>query len=188
MAAGSTLWTGRLRYTPLLNILIFIFAVAVFGPAASYANAAIKTPMDEQALIYMRPRPTNGKIIAYTLFMPFFTILQSLVDLALHFYLSLHPIYALVISAIYFIGWLSQWSIWMNCEVTSIGFDNGGKGETCFQINLKHAENSTVPSKSSEGVVNARVGLGFVVIALYVAYGVMAALAVARKRRGGKGR
>ncbi|KAL8976986.1 MAG: hypothetical protein Q9177_006728 [Variospora cf. flavescens] len=127
-------------------------------------------------------------IIAYTLFMPFFTILQSLVDLALHFYLSLHPIYALVISVIYFTGWLTQWTIWMDCEITTIGFYNGPYPGACFQVNLEHAENSTVPSKSSEGVVDARVGLGFVVLALYIAYGVMAALAVARKRKAAKGR
>ncbi|KAL9018161.1 MAG: hypothetical protein Q9185_004523 [Variospora sp. 1 TL-2023] len=188
MAASSTLWTGRLRYTPLLNILIFIFAVACFGPAASYANAAIKTPMDEDAFRYKRPRPSNVIIIAYTLFMPFLTILQSLVDLALHFCFSLHPIYALVISVIYFTGWLSQWTIWMDCEITTIGFYNGGELENCFMINLEHAENSTVPSKSSKGVVDARVGLGFIVLALYIAYGVMAALAVARKRKAAKGR
>lgn len=60
MAAASNHWTGRLRYTPLINIFILIFAIAVFGAAASYANAAIKIPMDEQALIYMRPRPSNS--------------------------------------------------------------------------------------------------------------------------------
>ncbi|KAL8924717.1 MAG: hypothetical protein Q9208_003907 [Pyrenodesmia sp. 3 TL-2023] len=188
MAAATNHWTGKLRYTPLINIVIFTFAIAVFGAAASYANAAIKTPMDEQALIYMRPRPSNGKIIVYSLLMPFLTIIQSLLDLAFHFCLALHPLYALVVSAIYFIGWLVQWSIWMHCEVSGIGFDNAGKGETCFQINLDHAPNSTVPSKSSEGVVNARAGLGAVVMALYVAYGLMAALAVVRNKRGGKGR
>ncbi|KAI4089854.1 MAG: hypothetical protein LQ344_005113 [Seirophora lacunosa] len=186
MAAASNLWAGRLRYTPLINIIIFIFAIAVFGAAASYANAAIKTPMDEQALIYMRPRPSNGKIIVYALFMPFFTILQSLADLALHFYMTLHPLYALVVAAIYALGWLVQWSIWMNCEVSEIGFDNAGTGGTCFQVNLKHAPGSTVPEKSSMAVVNARVGLGAVVLALYLAYVVLAALAIARKRRGGK--
>ncbi|KAL8903870.1 MAG: hypothetical protein Q9207_003641 [Kuettlingeria erythrocarpa] len=187
MAAASNHWAGRLRYIPLVNIAIFILTIAVFGAAASYANAAIQTPMDEQALIYMRPRPSNGKIIVYSLFMPFFTMLQSLVDLAFHYYLSLHPIYALVVSATYFIGWLVQWSIWMDCEVSGIGFENAGKGETCFQVNLAHGPKSRVPSKSSEGIVNARVGLGAIVIALYVAYGVMAALAVARIRRGVKG-
>lgn len=118
--------------------------------------------------------------------MPFFTILQSLADLALHFYMTLHPLYALVVAAIYALGWLVQWSIWMNCEVTEIGFDNAGTGGTCFQVNLKHARGSTVPEKSSMAVVNARVGLGAVVLALYLAYVVLAALAIARKRRGGK--
>lgn len=187
MTITSIQWTGRLRYTPLINILIFIFATATFGTAVSYASAAIKTPMDEQALVWMRPRPSNSKIIVYSLFMPFFTILQALTDLALHFYLSLHPIYALVVSSIYFIGWLTQWSIWMDCEVSGIGFDNAGKGETCFQVNLRHALNSYIPSKSSGGIVNARVGLGAIVIALYVAYGVMAALTILRRKRGGKG-
>lgn len=120
--------------------------------------------------------------------MPFFTILQSLVDLALHFYFSLHPIYALVISVIYSTGWLSQWIIWMDCEITTIGFFNGGEPDNCFMRNLERAEYSTLPSKASFEVVEARVGLGFVVLALYIAYGVMAALAVARKRKAAKGR
>lgn len=75
----------------------------------------------------------------------------------------------------------------MDCEVSGIGFDNAGKGETCFQVNLRHALNSYIPSKSSGGIVNARVGLGAIVIALYVAYGVMAALTILRRKRGGKG-
>ncbi|KAI4186160.1 MAG: hypothetical protein L6R41_003652 [Letrouitia leprolyta] len=189
MTVTSFQWPDKLRYAPLINSLVFIFAITVLGTAVSYANAAIKTPMDEQALIYMRPRPSNGKIIVYSLFMPFFTILQSATDLLLHLYLSspLQPIYALVVSTIYFIGWLTQWSIWMNCEVSGIGFDNAGKGGTCFQVNLNHAPNSYVPSKSSHGVVSARVGLGAVIIALYAAYGVMAALAVSRRNKGWKG-
>ncbi|KAL8967330.1 MAG: hypothetical protein Q9197_005487 [Variospora fuerteventurae] len=188
MAASSTLWTGRLRYTPLLNILIFLFAVACFGLAASYANAVINTPMSEDAIRYERPRPTNGMKIAYALFMPFFTILQSLFDLVLHFCFSLHPIYALVISVIYFTGWLTQWAMWMNCEISAIGTDNGHDLNVCFQADLEGAGYSTLPSKSSFEVVDARVGLGFIVFALYIAYGVMAALAVARKRKAAKGR
>lgn len=58
MAVASNHWPGRLRYTPLVNIIIFIFAVAVFGAAAWYANAAIKTLMD------MRPRPSNGYAVS----------------------------------------------------------------------------------------------------------------------------
>ena len=36
--------------------------------------------------------------------MPFFTILQSGLDLSLHFLISLHPVYSLAISSVYFIG------------------------------------------------------------------------------------
>ncbi|KAI4258264.1 MAG: hypothetical protein L6R42_005206, partial [Xanthoria sp. 1 TBL-2021] len=178
-------WTGRLRYAPLLNIAILLASVVTFGLAVSYANASIRTPMENQAEVYMRPRPTNSKIIVYSTFMPFFTILQSGLDLSLHFLISLHPIYSLAISSVYFIGWLVQWSIWMHCEISGIGFDNAGKGETCWQVNLDHRKYSMVPMRSSEGVVNGRVGLGAVVIALYVAYFAMALLAVLRNRRGG---
>ncbi|KAL8776185.1 MAG: hypothetical protein Q9213_008361 [Squamulea squamosa] len=185
MAILNNSWAGRLRYTPLLNIVILIASVITFGFAVSYANASIKTPMEKQALIYMRPRPSNSKIIVYSAFMPFFTILQSILDLSLHFLVSLHPIYSLAISSVYFIGWLVQWSIWMHCEISGIGFDNAGKGETCWQVNLDHRKGSRVPFRSSEGVVNGRVGLGAVVVALYAVYAVLALLAVLRNRRGG---
>lgn len=163
--------------------------------------------------------------------MPFFTILQSGLDLGLHFLISLHPVYSLAISSVYFIGklfplppyfhstakntvpphpmnnalgnppsstptlttlihpiptgWLVQWSIWTHCEISGIGFDNAGRGETCWQVNLDHRKNSMIPLRSSQGVVNGRVGLGAVVIALYVAYFTLALLAVMRNRRGG---
>ncbi|KAI4141822.1 MAG: hypothetical protein L6R39_005173 [Caloplaca ligustica] len=132
MAAPAHQWITQGRYNPLIIIIILTFSVAAFGLATSYANDAIKTPMDKQALIYMRPRPSNSKIIAYSAFMPFFSMIQSMLDLTLHFLVSLHPIYSVVISGIYFIGWLTQWAIWMNCEISGIGFDNAGQGETCF--------------------------------------------------------
>ncbi|KAL8919113.1 MAG: hypothetical protein Q9172_005143 [Xanthocarpia lactea] len=185
MAIFTNNWTGRLRYAPLINIAILLASVVTFGLAVAYARASIRTPMDEQALIYMRPRPANSKIIVYSTFMPFFSILQSGLDLSFHYLISLHPIYSLAISSVYSIGWLVQWSLWLHCEISSIGFDNAGKGETCWQVNLDHRENSTVPFRSSEGVVNGRFGLGTVVIALYLAYWTMSLMAVLRNRRGG---
>ena len=71
----------------------------------------------------------------------------------------------------------------MHCEISGIGFDNAGKGKTCFQVDLGHRKNSMIPMRSSEGVVNGRVGIGFIVIVLYAAYAIMAALAVVRNRR-----
>ena len=59
MAIFTKNWTGRLRYAPLINIAILLASVVTFGLAVSYASASIRTPMDEQALIYMRPRPAN---------------------------------------------------------------------------------------------------------------------------------
>ena len=73
----------------------------------------------------------------------------------------------------------------MHCEISGIGFDNAGRGETCWQVNLDHRKNSMIPLRSSQGVVNGRVGLSAVVIALYVAYFTLALLAVLRNRRGG---
>ena len=75
----------------------------------------------------------------------------------------------------------------MHCEISGIGFDNAGKGETCFQVNLDHREDSMIPMRCSERVVNGRVGVGFLVVILYAVYATMAAVAVARNRRlGGK--
>ncbi|KAI4193893.1 MAG: hypothetical protein LQ350_008090 [Teloschistes chrysophthalmus] len=185
MAFLSKNRADRLHYAPLLNFAILIISVLTFGLAVSYAHAAINTPMWPQALVYMRPRPSNSKIIVYSAFMPFFTILQSILNLTLHFLYSLHPIYSLAISSVYFIGWLVQWSIWMHCEISGIGFENAGKGETCWQVNIDHRKDGTIPLRSSQGVVNGRVGLGAVVIALYAVYAVLAAMAVFRNRRGG---
>lgn len=74
----------------------------------------------------------------------------------------------------------------MHCEISGIGFDDAGKGETCFQVNLDHRSGSMIPLRSSEGVVNGRVGVGAVVATLYAIYAVMAALAVRRNTHGGK--
>ncbi|KAL8952135.1 MAG: hypothetical protein Q9222_001947 [Ikaeria aurantiellina] len=117
-------------------------------------------------------------------FMPFITILQSMLDLLLHIFLCLPPLYCAIIGSLYFTGWLTQWSIWMDCEITSIGFDNAGKGETCFQVNLDRANETIFPLKSSGSIVSARVGLGAVVIALYATYTVLAALALKKNRSG----
>lgn len=59
MAILAKNWTGRLRYAPLLNIAILLASVVTFGLAVSYANASIRTPMENQAQVFMRPRPTN---------------------------------------------------------------------------------------------------------------------------------
>ena len=47
----------------------------------------------------------------------------------------------------------------MHCEISGLGFDNAGKGETCFQVNLDHPKGSMVPMRSSERVVNGYVFL-----------------------------
>ena len=70
----------------------------------------------------------------------------------------------------------------MHCEITAIGFDNS---EMCWQFDLGHRKYSEVPILSSEAIVDGRVGVGAVVIALYVAYFIMALMAVLRNRRGG---
>ena len=116
--------------------------------------------------------------------MPFFTILHTILDLIFYFLASLHPVYSLVISSVYFSGLLTQWSIWMDCEVSGIGFENACA--VCFQAHLDRRTDSMIPFRSSEGIVNGRVGLGGVIIALYALYAVLAALTVLRNRRGAK--
>ncbi|KAL9598715.1 MAG: hypothetical protein Q9219_004328 [cf. Caloplaca sp. 3 TL-2023] len=164
----------NIHRTPLINVLIFPLALAVFGIGVAYAKDAINTPMDKQSLVCMQPRPSNGKIIVYSTFMPFFTMLQSLIDLAAHAFSTLHPIYWIVVSSIYFVGWLGQWNIWMDCEITGIGFENDS-GQ-CFQARLNHAERSMIPSQSSAALVKGRMGLGGVLVGLYAAYLVLSIL------------
>ncbi|KAL8982590.1 MAG: hypothetical protein Q9205_002938 [Flavoplaca limonia] len=96
--------TGPLRYTPLTNIAIFLVSIVTFGLAVSYAHDAIATPVQEQFLRMKRSRPTNSQVIAYSTAMPFFSTLQSGLDLSLYFLISLHPLYSLVISTIYLLG------------------------------------------------------------------------------------
>ncbi|KAL8856065.1 MAG: hypothetical protein Q9178_007321 [Gyalolechia marmorata] len=182
MALLTNTWNGRIRHAPLLNIAILLASGVTFGLAVSYANASIRTPVDEYALISKTPHPANSKIIVYSTFMPFFTILQSGLDLVLYFLVSIHPLYSLVISTLYFVGWLTQWTLWMDCEISGIGFDNH---EMCWQNDLDHRKYSQVPILSSEAIVDGRVGLGAVVIALYGAYFIMALMTVLRNRRHG---
>ncbi|KAI4274735.1 MAG: hypothetical protein LQ337_003706 [Flavoplaca oasis] len=100
MAIPINKWTGCLRYSPLINIAIFLISIVTFGLAVSYAHDAIETPMQEQFLRMKRSRPTNSQVIAYSTAMPFFSALQSGLDLSLYFLISLHPLYSLVISTI----------------------------------------------------------------------------------------
>ncbi|KAL8871143.1 MAG: hypothetical protein Q9174_002964 [Haloplaca sp. 1 TL-2023] len=183
MAVLTNGWIGRLRYALLLNVAILLTSAVTAGLAVSYADASIKTPMTKQALIWKLPRPGRGRIIAYATLMPFFSILQSALILSLEFLTSVQPIYHLTISVIFLSGWLVQWSFWLHCEITSIGFDNAGEGEICWQVNLDHRKNSMVPSQSSEGAVNGRFACGTVVIALYLAYFVTSLVAVVRGRK-----
>ena len=52
-------WAYRLRHALLLNIAILILSIASLGHGVSYAHDAITTPMRQQDLIYMLPRPNN---------------------------------------------------------------------------------------------------------------------------------
>ncbi|KAL8910110.1 MAG: hypothetical protein Q9171_004571 [Xanthocarpia ochracea] len=111
MALLTNIWNGRIRHALLLNIAILLASGVTFGLAISYANDSIRTPVwdgtllgDEPTYKPELPRPANGKIIVYSTFMPFFTVLQSGADLVLLLLVSIHPLYSLVISSLYFVG------------------------------------------------------------------------------------
>lgn len=70
----------------------------------------------------------------------------------------------------------------MHCEITTVGLYSS---DMCWQYRLRQSKFTDVPAYSSEAMVNGRVGLGAVVIALYVAYFIMALMAVLRKHRHG---
>jgi hypothetical protein len=123
----------------------------------------------------------SRKIIFYSATMPFLSIIHSIADLGLSQTKRLSPVYVVTASSIFFVGWLTQWTIWMDCEVTGIGF--GNDSSACFQRDLDHIEPGLIPTKSSEAVVNARAGVGFLVLFLYGSYMVCAALALHKNRQ-----
>ncbi|KAL8966311.1 MAG: hypothetical protein Q9183_003426 [Haloplaca sp. 2 TL-2023] len=185
MAVFTNAWSGRLRRTPWINAAILILSIATFGVAVSYANAAIKTPMLVNAQASALPFLKNLRASRYVLRGHKHSSTCAL-DQAMGKMPSQQQSIRTVVAAVYFIGWLAQWSIWMNCEISGIGFENGGKGETCWQINIDHRQQSYVPLLSSEGIVNARVGLGAIVMVLYAVYAVLSVLTVVKAKRGGR--
>ena len=82
MALLNNAWNGRIRHAPLLNIAILVASVVTFGLAVSYANASIRTPMNEQTLIYKLPHPANRYVyITSDIFMDNIALRNLVTDL-----------------------------------------------------------------------------------------------------------
>lgn len=115
--------------------------------------------------------------------MPFLSILLSLCDLTMQYLHLFQPIYVIAASGVFAIGWIAQWAVWMDCEVSGLALDNGsGK---CPQRNLQttdvHGNNGLAVGNS---VVQGRIATGFLVATLHVAAVGFAAIALHKARLG----
>ena len=60
--------------------------------------------------------------------MPLLTIIHMIIDLALHLFVALNPLWALVGSVPFTVGWAVQVGFWTQCDIASALEVNGGLG------------------------------------------------------------
>lgn len=114
--------------------------------------------------------------------MPFLSILHSVVDMALYHCAILPPVYAVVASVMFGLGWLTQVSIWAQCDNPM--YENGG--DLCFQRELAlrtegagagYLEGVSVPA------MGARLILGCLVAIMYFVLLAFAAASIHKRRK-----
>lgn len=178
----STRWPGCLCFIPLIAFGIFATSVIAFGFAISYVRQISKAPLERYAVQYYgRQQPSNARVFFYSATMPFLSILHAIADIMLYFAASVSPLHSLVLSIVFSIGWLAQWTLWMDCEITTIGSQNSNAA--CFQNDFEPSSSSSfLPQGVSAASRDARVGCGGVVLAFYLITLGCAAVAVHQNR------
>lgn len=111
----------------------------------------------------------HRSLVFYSGFLPLITILHACTDAALYFLSLLHPLYALVVSLIWFLGWAVQTAIWGICYG-----DGSYEQDVCPEWPLARRYKGGVPL--------ARLAFAVLVTILYVGYVALAAAAVHRSR------
>ncbi|KAI9679796.1 MAG: hypothetical protein M1817_004810 [Caeruleum heppii] len=173
-------WPGAFRFVPLpVVIMILLCSITTLGLAVSYTSDISRAPL--KFAHYNRQRPSVARVFFYSATMPVLSILHALADSLLYYLGLVSPLCSLVSSIVFASGWLAQWTLWMDCEITAIGAQNSNYA--CFQADLKPDPSSFYrPLGVSKAIVDARAGFGGIVLGLYLIILGCAAAAVHKNR------
>ena len=129
-------------------------------------------------------------MIFYSATMPFLSVLHAFIDLLLRCLSMFSPIYALIASVVFICGWLTQWSIWVNCEASTLGLEYGN----CPQKRLQYLDRNEGQQRKRDSYKgpppvgidgaksDARIAFGFLVIVSYLVVMAWAAVKIHRTR------
>lgn len=89
------------------------------------------------------------------------------IDFSLSLFTLLNPVYALIGSLIFFIGWAVQVGFWTQCDITVNMEVNGGR-DTCYQFWIEKDANNGDLVGVPVTLANAKVAFGFMVFFMLV--------------------
>ncbi|KAI9679795.1 MAG: hypothetical protein M1817_004809 [Caeruleum heppii] len=182
LAQKHSPWPGRLRFVPLPVIgLVFLFSVTnlVFG--IFYVKEISQAPRTDFEILSDAERPSVARLTFYAATMPFLSILHSIANGILYLLSLLSPTYSLISSVIFIVGWLVQWVLWMDCEISGLGAQNDQ--HVCFRTDYMWSrEVFYVPDTGSPTVALGKMGAGLLVLVLYLTLLGCAAAAVHKNR------
>lgn len=107
---------------------------------------------------------TNSWFVFYAGFFPLITCVHATIDLALFFFAQLNPICTLMVSILFFVGWILQISFWCHC-------DYAPDSDTCYQFYVMGNEHSDMIGSLngvSDRITAAKVIFGVMMLVLYV--------------------
>ena len=105
---------------------------------------------------------THSWFIFYSCFFPFLTLVHGLIDTFCFALGSLYPMYALVVSATFLIGWIVQISFWFQCDY----FPDYTKCYQFYVVGRSDSQSAGSLVGVSDGVTAAKVALGMVLLVL----------------------
>ncbi|CAD6575159.1 MAG: hypothetical protein ASARMPREDX12_007134 [Alectoria sarmentosa] len=168
-----------LRFTPIILGSILLFSLTDFGLAVAYAKQLYKAPLDESKWYYSKDkRWSTAWFVLYSGFFPFLSFTHAFIDAALFFFAQLNPICTLLLSILVFVGWIIQVSFWCHCDYTP-------DSDTCYQFYIvgnPYSDMSGSLSGVSDGITATKVAFGMIVLTFYIAYLVLATIAVHEMR------
>ena len=129
----------------------------------------------------------SRQLVFYTGTMPFLTLFWAALDIGLASMASLSPMHALISSIALLSGWLIQFSIWMQCELTAPVMQEGFSGSPwCPNAQLSVFDDASTLQNVTENLACARAFIGLVVAVGAFVYMVLAAVSVARNKKATK--
>ncbi|KAF2238212.1 hypothetical protein EV356DRAFT_507291 [Viridothelium virens] len=163
------------RSLPLIETAALFGAIASLVINVEYAEQLSKAPPDGDKMYDVGHMRTFSNVWAvfYCGTAPVVSIILALIDVPLYIRKSASPVYALVVSTILAAGWIPCAVMWVTCDYSPTLFNSY---DSCFQWTLQ-TENGEVRGVSA-AITAAMVGLGLLMILIYLTYVGFAAAAV----------